>query len=174
MLDDYLIIGEILKPQGIRGELKLRPLTDDPARFEGLERVFLKRGQGFEPVDIRVARIAQDAVYLFMEGVGDRDAAEALRGTPLYIDRAHAVKREEDAEFICDLIGCKAVDTCGNAVGVLREVLQPGGNDVYRFETPKGFLMLPALRRVILEVDVSRKHMLLDAERVMEMGVWEV
>jgi 16S rRNA processing protein RimM len=174
MLDDYLIIGEILKPQGIRGEVKLRPLTDDPGRFEGLKRVFFKSSQGFEQVDIRVTRIHEDSVYLFIQGVGDREAAEALRGTLLYIDRGHAVKQDEDAEFICDLIGCKAVDTCGNTVGILREVLQPGGNDVYRFETPKGFLMLPALNRVILEVDVSRKHMLLDAERVMEMGVWEV
>lgn len=173
MLDDYLIIGEVLKPQGIRGEVKLRPLTDDPGRFTGLTRVFIKRGQGFEPVDIRVTRVHEDFVYLYVQGVEDRDGAEALRGTLLYIDRAHAVK-QEDAEFICDLIGCQAVDTCGNPVGVLCEVLQPGGSDVYRFQTPKGYLMLPALNRVILEVDVSRKHMLLDAERVMEMGVWEV
>ena len=173
MLDDYLIIGEILKPQGIRGEMKLRPLTDDPGRFEGLDQVFLKRSTGFEPLNIRVTRIQGDAVYLFAEGVGDRDAAESLRGTLLYIDRARAVKRD-GAEFICDLIGCKAVDTLGRPVGVLREVLQPGGNDVYRFETPAGFLMLPALARVILEVDVVAKHMLVDAERMMEMGVWEV
>lgn len=173
MLDAYLVIGEIVKPQGIRGEVKLRPMTDDPRRFEGMKRAYRKVGEDFEPMDIQVSRVHEGLVYLYVSGIESREAAETLRGTLLYIDRAHAVK-QEGAEFICDLIGCEAVDTAGQRIGVLTEVLQPGGNDVYRFQTPKGLMMLPALKRVVLEVDVAHKTMLLDAERMAEMAVWEV
>ena len=109
MLDDYLIIGEIVKPQGVKGEVKVRPITCDPSRFEGLTRVFFQDAAGaYVPEKIKVSRVDLDAVYLMVRGFSDRTAAEALRGRLLYVDRASATKLPKDAEFICDLIGCVA------------------------------------------------------------------
>ena len=107
MLSQYLMIGEITKPQGVRGEVKVRPCTCDVERFEGLETVYVERDGGYAPLGIRVNRIGDDAVFMNVDGVGDRDAAEKLRGTRLYIDRAHAVALDADTTFLADLYGLK-------------------------------------------------------------------
>lgn len=173
MLSSYLSIGEILKPQGVKGEVKLRPITCDPGRFDELDGAFLLREGQYVPVRLRTVRADADAVYLKIEGVNDRDQAEKLRGEYLYVDRAHAVRLPEDAEFVCDLIGCAARDDAGRELGTLTEVLQPGGNDVYVFRGPLGELLVPALKSVILKVDVREKTMLLSAARLAEVAVFE-
>ena len=88
-MQDYLLIGEITKPQGVHGELKLRPITCDYSRFEGLETVYLKDGENYRPTKISVRRVGEDAVFFRMEGVETRNDAEEMRGQLVYIDRAH-------------------------------------------------------------------------------------
>ena len=170
-MDKYLVIGEITKPQGVRGEVKLRPITCDPGRFDALTLAYLRRGEDYLPVRLTVNRRAQDAVYLSVEGVDDRDAAEKLRGELLYIDRAHAVELDEDTNFLCDLIGLRGVDDEGGDWGVLRDVLQPGGNDVYVFEGGRGQVLVPALKSVVKKVDLEAGVMLLVAARLREVAV---
>ncbi len=171
-MDQYLIIGEITKPQGVRGELKLRPITADPQRFEGLTRAYLKRGEAYEPLRLTVNRIAPEAVFLSVEGVSDRDQAEKLRGELVYIDRAHALKLDEDTNFLCDLIGLRGVDDAGRELGRLADVLQPGGNDVYVFQGALGEVLVPALKSVVLAVDLEKGEMLLCAKRLSEVAVF--
>ena len=173
MLDTHLIIGEVLRPQGVRGEVKVRPITCDPDRFADTDYVFLKRRDQFERRNVCVNRIADDAIYMKFKGVDDRNAAELLRGEMLYIDREHAVQLDEDEEFICDLIGCEGVDTDGRSLGKLTDVMQPGGNDVYVFNGPLGEVLVPALNRVVLKVDVASKSMLLDAKVLSEVAVFD-
>ncbi|MCL1963631.1 MAG: ribosome maturation factor RimM [Firmicutes bacterium] len=168
MLDEYLAVGEIVRPQGLRGEVKIKPLTDNPDRFFDLKRVRL---QG-KMRALRSLRVHEGFVYARLEGVYSRDAADALRGVLLYIHRDNAVPLPADTDFICDLIGCEAVDTEGVSHGVLKDVLQPGGVDVYVFQGLKGELMAPALKRVVLEVDVAKKHILLDADGLRETAVY--
>jgi 16S rRNA processing protein RimM len=174
MLDEYLVIGEILKPQGVKGEVKVRPITFDLSRFEGLERVFFKTDAGaYEKQKVRVNRINPDAVYMTVRGFSDRTAAEKLRGQLLYVDRASAAELPEDAEFICDLIGCVATDDSGRTIGTLTEVMQPGAGDVYVFQGPLGEVLVPALKSVFLKVDVVQKSMLLSSARLAEVAVFE-
>ena len=173
MLDTHLIIGQVLKPQGVRGEVKVKPITCDPERFVDTEFVFLKKNDKFVKHNVSVTRLSDDAVYMFFEGVNDRNAAELLRNEMLYIDREHAVELDDDEEFICDLIGCEGVDTNGRSLGKLVDVMQPGGNDVYVFNGPLGEVLVPALNRVVVKVDVEAKHMLLDAVALSEVAVFD-
>lgn len=174
MLDEYLVIGEIVKPQGVKGEVKVRPITCDPSRFSGLARVFFKDGaDAFTPEKVKVSRVDPDAVYLTVKGYADRTAAEKLRGKLLYVDRASAAKLPEGAEFICDLIGCVATDDSGRLIGTLTDVMQPGAGDVYAFQGPMGEVLVPALKSVFLEVDVKNKRMLLSAARLSEVAVFD-
>ena len=169
----YLMIGEITKPQGVRGELKLRPVTCDPGRFENLELAFLKEGEDYRPVQIRVRRAGADAVFFRMEGVETRDDAEKYRGRALYIDRDHAVELDADSTFICDLIGLRGVTDAGAEIGTLKDVLQPGGNDVYVFSGAKGEVLVPALKSVVLRVDPAAGEMLLSGARMAEVAVYD-
>ncbi|MBQ4075270.1 MAG: 16S rRNA processing protein RimM [Clostridia bacterium] len=175
MLSEYLLIGQILRPQGIKGMVKVRPDTDDPWRFEELEYVYLENNKKYEKASIQDVSVRDDGVYLRLNGVSDRDQAEKQRGLMLYIDRAHARKLEENETFICDLIGCHAVTLEGKEIGIVTDVLQPGGNDVYVIKTPKGEMLLPALRHVVPEIDVEKAIMKIDAARLHEVAVcsWE-
>ncbi len=173
MLSTHLVIGEILKPQGIRGEVKVRPITCDPDRFSGLETVYFEENGAYRPVRVHVNRMDEAAVYMSFEGADDRNAAEALRGKLVYIDRAHAVELPEDTEFICDLVGCRGRDETGRDLGELTEVLQPGGNDVYVFHGPLGEVLVPALKSAVTRVDVENKEILFDSKRLSEVAVFE-
>ena len=174
MQSEYLQIGEIVKPQGIRGEVKLRAMTSDMDRYARLETVYLKEGKNYVPRKVLKGRSYDGFALLVLEGVTDRNQAELLRGTEVYIDRAHAVELDEDENFICDLEGLEAYDTQGNHIGTLREVLTPNQIcDVYVFDTPRGEMMIPALRRVVKEVDLDEEKIILDEAVLPEVAVWE-
>ena len=172
-MQEYLLIGEITKPQGVQGELKLRPITCDPYRFEGMKYAYVKDGEGYKKVGISVRRVGEDAVFLRMEGVETRNDAEEMRGTQLFIDRANAVELDEDSCFICDLIGLKGVLSEGGEIGKLIDVMQPGGNDVYVFKGSRGEVLVPALKSVVLKVDLDSGEMLLDSARMAEVAVYD-
>jgi len=167
MLEQYLAVGEILRPQGVRGELKVKPLTDDPQRFFDLSKVRV----GEKELTLHCLRVHDGYVYVRLEGVYSREAAEELRSQLIYVSREDAVKLPEDTNFICDLVGCEAVDTEGVRHGKLTEVLQNGAADVYVFKGVKGELLVPALKRVVLEVHVEEKRILLDAQGLRETAV---
>jgi len=173
MLNPYLLLGTIVKPQGVRGEVKLRYETDDPSRFDTLTAVYLRRGEAYEPLRVLAARVSGGAAFLTLEGVEDRDAAEALRGRDVYVDRAHARELAGNEVFVADLLGVKAVDPDGRAVGTLRDVLQNGGVDVLVFTTPRGTLMAPFLKRLVRELDVRAGRMVLDPQTLSEVGLYE-
>lgn len=168
MLDEYLVVGEVVRPQGLRGELKVKPYTDDPERFFDLKRVRVHD----ETRALHCLRVHDGFAYVRIEGVYSREAGEEMRGALLMVHRDEAVALPEDTEFICDLVGCEATDTEGVSHGVLSEVLQPGGVDVYVFKGPQGELMVPALKKVVLEVNVREKRMLLDAQGLRETAVY--
>ena len=173
MLSEYLMIGEITKPQGVRGEVKVRPCTCDPERFDGLEVVYIKKGEQYAPINVTVNRLTPDAVFMNVEGVADRDQAEKLRGTMIYIDRAHAVALDDDTTFLCDLYGLAGAVNDGRDLGRLTDVMQPGGNDVYVFKGPLGEVLVPALKSVVLSVDLEKGVILLDGARLDEVAVFE-
>jgi 16S rRNA processing protein RimM len=173
MAEERLIIGEIVKPQGVKGELKVKPITYDVSRFQKLEEVILERDGTLQRASVRVTRVEADAVFLFMDGVHDRDDAERMRGALLSVARKDAVKLPRDANFICDLIGLRGETDAGEDLGVLVDVLQPGGNDVYVFRGPRGEVLIPALKRVVLSVDVAAKRMVLSAKTLPEVAVFD-
>jgi 16S rRNA processing protein RimM len=134
---------------------------------------YVLEGETYRKVEIKVRKVNEDAVYLRMEGVITRNDAEEVRGTKLYIDREHAVELDEDSTFICDLMGLKGVLTDGSEIGKIIDVMQPGGNDVYVFKGKKGEVLVPALKSVVVKVDLNEGIMLLDADRMAEVAVYD-
>jgi len=165
---EFLRVGEIVRAHGVRGDVRLLPMTDDAARFRLLRDAFLERGGAHTPVSVENVRLQPDAVVLHIGGFDTREQADALRGAFLCVDRAHAVRLEKDAYFVEDLIGCETFDTRGRAYGRITDVLETGANDVYEIE--RGKLMVPALRRVLAEVDVERARVTFDADVLEEVG----
>lgn len=160
-------IGKILKPQGINGELKIEPLTDNPNRFKKLKTVVIEATR----YEILSSRVAYDAVFLSLVGV-DRQVAETLRQKFVEISRDEAVKLPPDRNFIVDIIGCKVVSE-DTEFGIISEVLQNGAADVYVVTKGKADFMFPALKRVVLSVDTDNKIVTVDRLTLSEVAVYE-
>lgn len=172
-MNDYLMIGEVLKPQGIRGEAKVKPYAADPQDFLKWKTLYLLSGSDYQPIAAKCSRVHDGFAYITLGDCADPNAVERLRGTQLYIRREQTIQPGEDETFICDLIGCEAVDESGAVLGTLTDVLQHGPVDVYVFRTPKGSLMAPALKAVFPVVDVPARRISVCTEKLQEVAVVE-
>ena len=170
-MNDYLMIATVLKPQGVRGECKLRSYAADIDCFHRWHTLFRKTDTGFEPLSVRIARIRDGFVYAFLNESNSADAAEVFRGIDLYVDRTNAAPVKEGAVLIADLIGCEAKDENGSIIGTLTNVLQYGTVDVWEFRTNEGTLMAPALKDVFLEVNLPDRSILVNSKRLEEVSV---
>ena len=169
MKTDYLRVGQIVRAHGVRGDVKIIPLTNDPARFRAMKTAYLETTAGaYAPVAISGARFLPDAVILHIEGCDTLEQADALKNRYLCVSRDKAVKLKKDTYFIVDLIGCETFDTNGKAYGKVTDVLETGANDVY--EIDGGKLLVPALKKVLREVDVVRGRIVFDAQVLEEVA----
>lgn len=172
-MNDYMMIGEVLRPQGVRGEAKVRPFAADPDAFLGWTTLYLQTGSTYTPIGAKCSRVHDGFAYITFAGCTSPDNVEKLRGKQLFIDRAHACALDEDEVYIADLIGCEAVDEAGRTVGTLTDVLQNGPVDVYVFKTQKGTMMAPALLAVFPAVDVAARRISVCSDRLSEVAVLE-
>ena len=170
-MDDFLMIGTVLKPQGVRGECKIRSWAADISRFNTWKVLHRKTADGFIPVAIEVTRISDGFVFAHLDRSASANDAEKYRGADLYVDRKNAAPAKEGATLIADLIGCVARDEEGTEIGVLTDVLQYGTVDTWVFRTGEGTLMAPALRAVFPEVDAENKTIRVIRERLEEVAV---
>ncbi|MDQ7094707.1 ribosome maturation factor RimM [Desulfosporosinus sp. PR] len=153
-----VLIGEVLRPHGVGGTLKVYPLTADPERFSKLQEVILHKGeidQRFKVIS--AARVQTDQVLLSLEGIESIELAEKFRGWEVRIDRSE-VPPLEDGWYYFELEGMNVYEgeVC---LGVLTEVLETGANDVYIVKGSKGEVCIPALKSVVKKVDVQAKRM---------------
>jgi 16S rRNA processing protein RimM len=160
----YLAIGNIVGVHGIRGEVKVEVLTDYPERFNPGSTVYLGAAtQGAaRPAQIEAARAHKQAMLVKFAGVADRNGAEQLRGLLLMIPEAQAMPLGADENYIHDLIGLTVETTSGRVLGKLTEILATGANDVYAVSGPDGEILLPALREVVVRVDVPAGRMVVE------------
>ena len=155
-MEEMLRVGVIPTTHGVRGEVKVYPTTDDAERFLELEEIWLDTGKERLPLKIQNVKFFKNMVILKFEGYDDINAVQAWRQKDLLVTREQAVELQEDEYFIGDLIGLHVEDEEGNALGVLRDVLETGANDVYLVSRPgEKDLMLPAIKDCIREVDLE-------------------
>ena len=173
MLNAYFMVGEVLRPQGVRGEAKIKPYASNPDDFKRWKVLYLKDGDAYRPVSAKCSRVHDGFAYLTLEGCSSPEDVEKLRGRELYVDREHASPLGEDEVYISDLIGCEAVTREGETVGTLVDVLQYGHVDTYVFRTRRGSMMAPALKAVFVETDVENRRLTVDRERLEEVAVFE-
>jgi len=155
-----LAVGRVAAAHGLRGQVRVEPLTDDPARFRRLRRVRLDLPDGEQrPAQVESAVVsANGRVLLKLEGCDDRDAAHALRGAYILIPRAQAVKLPPGRYFVDDIVGLRVVTVEGADLGVVEEVVRTGANDVYVTRRA----MIPAMREVVRRVDLEAGVMTVD------------
>ncbi|HLG12083.1 MAG TPA: ribosome maturation factor RimM, partial [Dehalococcoidia bacterium] len=146
-------VGRITAPHGIRGEVKVEPLTDFPQRFEAGSRLWLDG----VPYTVERGRWQQRNVILKLRGIDTRNQAEALPGKELLAPQAMPIE-DEGVYYLHDILGARVQETSGAALGELADVFSTGANDVYVVRGPRGEILLPALDDVVLEVDLQARR----------------
>lgn len=158
----YLAVGEIVGPHGIQGEVKVELMTDFPERFRPGARLYLGRSTddpAAAPVEVATARPHKGRMLVRLVSTPDRNAAELLRGRYLLIPEQEAMPLGEHENYLHDLIGLRVETAAGAVLGPLVEILFTPANDVYVVRGPQGEVLIPALRDVVLSVDLAARVM---------------
>jgi 16S rRNA processing protein RimM len=154
----HLVIGKVLAPRGVHGEIKVLPESADPERFRVLQQVYL----GDERVRFEVtrARLHQGIAFLQLQGIETPEAVEPWRGATVYVAAEDAVPLEADEYYYYQIVGLAVSTLEGEALGRVTEVLATGANDVYIVRGESGEILLPAIKDVIVRVDLVAGSML--------------
>ena len=155
-VEDLLQVGVITSTHGIRGEVKVFPTTDDAGRFKKLKQVILDTGKEKMDLEIAGVKFFKNMVILKFQGIDDINEVQKYCKMGLFVTRENAVKLKKDEYFIADLIGLSVISDEEEDLGMIKDVLQTGANDVYVVTMPDGGeLLIPAIRQCIKEVDIA-------------------
>lgn len=164
-MEELYQVGAITQTHGIRGEVKVFPMTDDISRFKNMKELILDTGKEQLILEVTSARPQKNLVILKFKGIDNINAIEKYKGCGLFVTKENRVKLKKDEYFIADLIGIKAIDEQDQEIGTITDVLQTGANDVYVIKTSQEKeILVPAIKDCILDVDVEagyvRMHLL--------------
>jgi 16S rRNA processing protein RimM len=155
-----VIVGKITKAHGLKGELAVLSLSDNPDRFVEGNVVFLQDGRA---LTIREVRANGARLLLTFDGVADRTAAEALGGAMLVVPEAELPDLPDGTYWPHQLEGCEVVTRTGRSFGTITEVVANPANDIWIATGPAGEeTLVPAIRQVIAEVDIRARRVIVN------------
>lgn len=157
-----VMVGEIVRPHGLAGAVKVRATTDDPQRISLLEEVKLQRG-GRTLGEYRVERvqIGKDEVFVKFYGVDDRNQAETLRGAGLMIPREARVPAPADQYYHFEIIGLPAYSETGEPLGEIVGIETFPAHDAWVIRHGERECLVPAVKAFIKEVDVQNRRVVI-------------
>lgn len=158
-----VVIGRVVRPHGLSGEVSVDVLTDFPERYrEGLDVALVFPDGTSRPARVSGLRPHGGRLLVLFDGVGSPEGAEALRGADVCVGENEVAERPEGYVFHWEVEGCEAVDTAGRPLGVVRELLDAGGRPLLVIATPGGEREVPFTRPIVVSVSVPGKRIVLD------------
>lgn len=152
-----LEIGQIINTFGIKGEVKVFPLTDDIKRFDDLETVYVKTKKESQLYNIESIKYHKNFVLIKFKEINTVEQAEILRNSYLEVDREQAIPLNEGEYFIADLIGLEVYSDEGKLIGKVDDIYNTGANDIYVVKDDLGKqTLLPGIKDVIKNVDLEK------------------
>ncbi len=152
-----LRVGQIINTHGIKGGLKVIPLTDFDDRFEELKWVFIEGLE--EKFYITSVQYQKNNLIITFKGYQDINLVEKFKGKYLIIDETQRRQLPEDTYYIADILGLEVYTVEGDFLGKIKDVLQAGSNEVYLIEAAGGKeIMIPAVKEFVPEIDLENKR----------------
>lgn len=157
-------VGVVARPHGVRGELRVHLYNARSRLLAGIDRVHLVR-EGAAPrvVAVRSSRIVDKAALLVIEGVTDRDAADAMRGVEIAVPRSALPKADEDEVYLVDLVGLEARGEGGGFVGRVTQVFEYPSVVCLEITSDDGVREVPMLEDRVREIVVEEGYLVLGA-----------
>jgi len=153
----YLVIAEVLRPHGVRGEVRVRLLTDYPERLQPGKCLYLGTSaeqSNAEPWTLARARLQEDYGILQFETITNRSEVEHWRGKYLMVPLDDAVPLEEDEFYAYQLIGLTLLTESGRVVGEINSIMETGANDVLVVKSSEyGEILVPDIPGMWIELD---------------------
>lgn len=159
-MEELLQVGAIASTHGVKGEVKVFPMTDDVNRFKTLKNIILKHKNGETELEIKSVKFFKNMVILGFKGYDSINDIEKYKGCGLFVTRENAVALEEGEYFRADLIDMDIVNENDEKIGVLTDIMETGANDVYIISLDDGReLLLPNTKECVLNVDTDSNVM---------------
>ena len=152
---EFLVIGKLRKPHGLRGEILMSVWTDFPERITpGVE---LLVGRDYQPLVVRSVRWHRQDMLIAFEGYQDRERAGELRNQLLYVRAADRPALEEGEYYLHQLLGLQVISDDGRHLGQVVRIIETGANDVFVVQASDGReILLPDIESVVLGIDITR------------------
>ena len=161
-------IGAVAKPQGIKGELKIRLFCDGFDSVKNITEAEID-GKVYAVESFRYS--GGDEAILKLVGLSDRNQAELLRRKEVYADRSE-IEVEEGRYFVSDVLGCKLFLSSGKELGEIFDIIS-GNVDYYYVKTSEGTAVFPLVDGVLENVDIAEKKVTVNAKRFTEVVMYE-
>ncbi|HAT01828.1 MAG TPA: 16S rRNA processing protein RimM [Oribacterium sp.] len=161
-MQEKLRVGTIVTTHGLKGEVKVYPTTEDPARFLDLKKVWLDFSGSMDQMkrlEIASVRFQKNMVLLTFKGITNVDDVLPFRQKDLYIDRADGLPLAEGQYYVGDLIGIKVISDEGVELGTVKELFETGANDVLVVKTSGKDLLIPYIPQCILDKQPEKGFM---------------
>ncbi len=161
MTEDYVLIGTILKPHGVAGEVAIKTFTHDDERFLDLERVLVRNRKGeVEPRTVESARLTARGVLLKLAGCDDMDAADLLRNHELVIPESERPPLPNGRAYFDQVIGMTVVDDeTGEAIGSVRDVMEMPAGDVFVLDLKGAEHLVTNAGGEVRKIDTTTRQM---------------
>lgn len=157
-----IAIGKIVAPHGVRGDVRIIPLTDFPERFYELKQILLEDGSSLE---VEGAKPHKQFVLLKLRGLNTRNDIEHLRGKLIYVKKEDLVPLPEGHYYQFEIIGLKVYTEQGGYIGKVTDILSTGSNDVYVTEQDgQRPVLIPALKTVVHNIDLDGGKMIVELQ----------
>ena len=165
-----IVVGYVRRAHGVHGAVILRPLSDDPARFEA-GSAFLTDDPATDRLELVDVQAHKEGLLVTLDGITDRDAAEKLRGVSLLIDPGERRSLGKDEYWPEDLIGLTVLDVAGLRLGVVVDVVAGQAQDRLRIASQRTEFDVPFVADLVTSVDVSGRKLIVDLpEGLAELG----
>ena len=155
-MKERLEIGQIVNTFGVKGYVKIYPYVNDIQRFDDLKTIYIKNKKQESKLEIEEVKYQKNMVLIKFKGIETVEQAESLRNSYIEIDRNQAIPLEEGEYFIADLLGMDVYLETGEKLGILDDIYNTGGSDIYvvKNELGKQFL-LPYIDDVVKNIDLE-------------------
>lgn len=156
----YFEIGKIVNTQGIHGDVRVIPITDEPKRFLELKTALVDDGKVKKEYTIENIWFHKNFVIIKFENINDMNTAEKLKGTSIKIDRKNAIPLKENEYYISDLYNIDVYTDEGEYLGIINDIIFTASNDVYEVKNNDVSILLPAIKQCILNVNINERKMI--------------
>ncbi len=160
---DFIAVGYVEKAHGIRGKVKVRPLTDDPQRFHNLKTIILESPEGHrDEKEIVRCVVRGENIYLRLKGVHSREEAQQLKGATILIRREECRALKDDEFFYFEVIGLPVKTVNGDVLGYVEDVWELPANDVFIVKKGEKEYLIPVIKQVIKKLDTRKGEIIIE------------